>query len=179
MKSMLPRMACFITLLYLSACVKDTDTNPNIDRTLSKMDLEFMNKASSFNNSELAGVRLAEHRTYNGYVGYYTARLFQDEYNRQADLQVLADIWGITIPNTPDSAHTLLFQQLQSYPPRSYTFDTAYMKSQLIDQAYAVALYQHEADAGTNKNLRDYANKYLPQVKQHKYWADSILLRLQ
>jgi putative membrane protein len=44
-------------------------------------------------------------------------------------------------------------------PLQRRAFDTAYMKSQLMNYMTAIILFQQEALNGENKELREYANK--------------------
>jgi putative membrane protein len=64
-------------------------------------------------------------------------------------------------------------------PLMGRAFDTAYMKSQVMDHDAALQLFQQEAANGENQKLRDYANKYVPHIMMHKQMADSILMKLK
>jgi putative membrane protein len=95
----------------------------------------------------------------------------------QSELKGLADKWRIETPTTPDSMHLVMMKQME--PLVGHTFDTAYMKSQVMDHNTAIQLFQQEATGGENQKLKDYANKYLPHIMMHKQMADSIVMKLK
>jgi putative membrane protein len=158
---------CFI------ACDKDDDHH---DNDLSKMDRNFIIQASYANNSEVAAGATATVKGRDTAVKSFGGFMVTEHTTAQSELKALADKWKIETPTTPDSAHIAMMKKMEAL--QGYSFDTAYMKSQVKDHIAAMDLFQQEATNGENRQLRDYANKYLPHIRMHKQHADSILAKL-
>jgi putative membrane protein len=168
----------FIGMLCLSvvfACNKNN--NNNNDNELSKQDRNFITAASYGNNNEVAAGAVASTKASDTSVRSFGAFMVTEHTTAQSELKGLADNWQIQTPTTPDSIHILLMKQME--PLMGHAFDTAYMKSQVMDHNTAIQLFQQEANSGENRKLRDYANKYLPHIMMHKQMADSILMKLK
>ncbi|WP_207513926.1 DUF4142 domain-containing protein [Longitalea luteola] len=164
---------CVLVLVFFAACDKDDDK----DNNLSKIDRNFITQASYANNAEIAAGAVAAAKGSDSAVRSYGAHMVTEHTTAQDELRNLASKWGIETPLTPDSMHIALVQRISTL--QGLAFDTAYMKSQVMDHIVAIELFQQEATNGENRKLRAYANKYLPHVRMHKVRADSILARLQ
>ncbi|WP_205509558.1 DUF4142 domain-containing protein [Longitalea arenae] len=173
MKKSFIGMLCLFAVVGFLACEKEDDR----DNDPSKFDRDFIIQASYANNAEIAAGAVAAVKGSDTSVRNYGTHMVTDHTTAQAELETLADKWGIDTPVTPDSMHIVLVQRLSTLQGR--TFDTAYIRSQVIDHIAAIELFQREATAGENRKLRAYANKYLPHIRMHKVRADSILARLQ
>jgi len=53
-------------------------------------------------------------------------------------------------------------------------FDREYMRQQLKDHEKAIDLFQKEADKGKDQELKDWANKTLPTLREHQRMAREI-----
>jgi putative membrane protein len=168
----------FLGILCLSvvlACNKNDDHNN--DNNLSKTDRNFITQASYANNSEVAAGGVASVKGSDTSVRSFGAFMVAEHTTAQSELKGLADKWNIETPTTPDSMHIAIMKQME--PLMGRAFDTAYMKSQVMDHNTALQLFQQEANSGENQKLRDYANKYIPHIMMHKQMADSILMKLK
>jgi putative membrane protein len=174
MKRGLTGIVCLFMATCFIACDKDDDGH---DNDLSKMDREFIIQASYANNAEVSAGAVATVKGSDTSVRSFGSHMVAEHTTAQSELKTLADKWKIETPTTPDSAHIAMMKKME--PLQGYSFDTAYMKSQVKDHIAAMELFQREATNGENRQLRDYANKYLPHIKMHKQKADSIVVKLQ
>jgi putative membrane protein len=164
-----------LCLCVVFACNKNDDNNN--DDQLSKADRNFITQASYANNSEVAAGAVASTKGSDSAVRSFGSFMVTEHTTAQSDLKSLADKWNIETPTTPDSMHMVMLKQME--PLMGRAFDTAYMKSQVMDHNTALQLFQQEANSGENKKLRDYASKYVPHIMMHKQMADSILMKLK
>jgi len=164
-----------LCLCVVFACNKNDDNN-NEDQ-LSKADRNFIIQASYANNSEVAAGAVASTKGSDSAVRSFGSFMVTEHTTAQSDLKSLANKWSIETPTTPDSMHIMMLKQME--PLMGRAFDTAYMKSQVMDHNTALQLFQQEANSGENQKLRDYASKYVPHIMMHKQMADSILMKLK
>lgn len=175
MKKSFTGILCLFLLAGFIAC--DKKHNDHDDDQLSKMDRTFITNASYANNAEVAAGSVAVGKAGDSAVRSFGGFMVDEHSMAQSELRSLAHKWNIETPTTPDSMHINLMKAME--PLMGKAFDTAYMKSQVMDHNNAITLFQQEANSGENKQLRDYAGKYLPHIMMHKQMADSILARLQ
>jgi putative membrane protein len=83
----------------------------------------------------------------------------------QNELKVLGASESLPVPDTLDAAHKDLKLQLMNFSGAQ--FDSAYIKSQIIDHENSKVNFQMEINQGQNQNVKNYANKYLPHVQMH------------
>lgn len=55
-----------------------------------------------------------------------------------------------------------------------YSFDTAYINSQIKDHAKTLTLFNPEISNGNNQTIRSYATDNMPHIQMHYNRADSI-----
>ncbi len=55
-----------------------------------------------------------------------------------------------------------------------YSFDTAYINSQVKGHQEVAALFEKETNDGKEARLKNYAEKLLPHIRMHLTRADSI-----
>jgi putative membrane protein len=172
MKMNVTGFACVMAAVCVMGCNKLINHNGN--NNLSQMDRDFMTQASYANNGEVAAGGVAVVRAMDTAVKAFGAFMVTEHTAAQTELQAIAD--SIMLPTTPDSAHVMLVQKLQTLS--GHTFDTAYVKSQVDDHKKALVLFEQEADYGGNTKLRNYAAANLPHLRLHLQLADSLWARL-
>jgi putative membrane protein len=88
------------------------------------------------------------------------------------DLRALAGQKDIMIPTDLTSADQALVNQLSGLSGDA--FDKAYMSAMVKDHQTDLAGFQKEANSGADKDLRGYASRTLPILRQHLQLAKSI-----
>lgn len=94
----------------------------------------------------------------------------------QTELKNIGASLGRNVPDTVDAEHQALMVRLNSLS--GYSFDTAYINSQVKDHQKTITIFQMELNDGDNQSLRNYAGKYLPNIQLHLQKADSLKLAL-
>ncbi|GEP89110.1 putative membrane protein [Chitinophaga terrae (ex Kim and Jung 2007)] len=176
MKMQLFFMAGIIAVsLGVSSC-SDNDDEIIDNPYLTEHDKSFMLQATYGNWSEVDMGKLADSVSTDSSVRMFGRKMQADHSDAQNNLNSIAGSWNIDLPDTPDSAHIALRQQLQQKNGKS--FDTAYISGQIKDHAKTIALFEDAAANSSQVALKNYAAKYLPAIKMHKAMADTMALRL-
>lgn len=163
---------CFSTVVLASSCGKDdNNTNP-----LSTTDKTYMSQAAFSNLAEIDAGQLASMKGMNDSVKIFGMMMIAEHQKANTSLDSLAKAKGVTLPTAIDSEHVALKQRLSALSGRG--FDTVYMNSQVKDHLKTITLFQAELTNGTNQNVKDYANKYLPNVQMHYTMADRLSKKL-
>jgi putative membrane protein len=158
-----------------TACDKDDDDDDNT--TLNSTDQMFLRDATIGNMAEVDAGTLASTKGTNQGVRMFGQMMIADHTNAQNKLDSIADAYNVVLPDTLDAYHRNLRTMLMSL--QGYSFDTAYINSQVRDHERTIALFETEADDGNNERLRNYANEMLPHLREHLEHADSLANVLQ
>lgn len=167
---------CLITnALFFAAC-SDDDDNGIDNPVISDRDKNFMVNASYGNHAEVDMGAAADSVSADNGVSMYGQLMIADHTTAQAELDDIGNAWIVDLPDTPDTTHIRLKQQLLTMT--GYSFDTAYIHGQIRDHQKTIALFEDAAINSDQQRLKDYANKYLPKVRMHLQMADSIAMTL-
>lgn len=164
-------------LLCAIAFVSCNNDNDIVSPPLTEQDQAFMVQASYGNYNEVELAALADSISTNDSVNVFADMMLTDHQAAQSDLIALANNWNVNIPQSPDSLHIAMKQQLMLLT--GLNFDTAYIHGQIRDHEQAVALYQFAADSSRVGSVRTYASKHLPKIRMHLEHAQRISLSLQ
>lgn len=162
-----------LALVVLAACNKDKE-NTNDD--VSSTDQQFLTQVSIGNNAEIMAGQLAATKGTNAGVKAFGQMMVTEHGMAQSDLQTLASRLGQTLPDTVDAEHQMLMTRLNTLS--GYSFDTAYINSQVKDHQKTITLFQNEISDGNSDSVQNYATKYLPHIQMHLQTADSLSSKL-
>jgi putative membrane protein len=158
-------------MITLTACDKNDDEDSN------STDQMFVTQVAIGNNAEIQAGQLAATKATNAGVKSFGQMMATEHTQAQADLKTVAGAQGFNVSDTVDAEHVALMARLNSLS--GIAFDTAYMNSQVKDHQKTLTIFQSETSSGANKNIRNYANQYLPHIQMHLQMADSISLRIR
>jgi putative membrane protein len=130
-----------------------------------KADDFFLSKASQANLTEIETGKLAASKGNSAQVKRYGQQMVDDHSIAQKELVILAKKESLSIPKEPDENHKALKEQLMGLSGNA--FDSAYLKSQLLDHQAMVLFFQEETTGGTDPDAIAYAKKYLQKLKMH------------
>jgi putative membrane protein len=154
-----------LSMVTLAACTKDENELSNTDRT-------FMMRASISNTAEITASNLALSKATNTEVRAYAQNMVNEHSTAQTDLKSLGTTVGFVVADTLDPAHIVIMNRLNSLSGRQ--FDSAYMHTMVNDHEVAILDFRNEQSNGQHKEVRNYANTYLPHLRVHFERADSI-----
>ncbi len=126
-------------------------------------DAEFVTKAASGGMFEVLSGKMATEKATKAEVKAFAERMVGDHSKTNDELKTIATKAGLAVPSTLAAHHEKMLEQLKGAP----NFDAAYMDAQLKAHAEAVALFTAASNSVKNADLRAFAEKTLPVLKQH------------
>lgn len=132
----------------------------------------FATRAAQGGMAEVELGRLASQKAQNAEVKKFAQMMVQDHTNANTELKSLASKKNITLPTALDAEHKAVMDKLQGLSGAE--FDKAYMDAMVEDHEKTVDLFQAQADDGADADMKAFAAKTLPKVKQHLEMAEKI-----
>jgi len=133
---------------------------------------EFVDQAARGGMAEVALGRLAMQRTRSREVRRFAQDMVNGHRMANHELMRLANQRGFSVPNRMDMAHTETLRWLSSLS--GDRFDRAYMKEMVRDHDRTVAMFERYAQDGTDRELRAFAIRTLPTLRDHQQMAHSV-----
>jgi putative membrane protein len=115
------------------------------------------------------GKLAADHAT-NADVKKFAQRMVDDHGKANGELKSLAQAEGVSLPTELDAKHAREVQRLQKMSGAQ--FDREYMKMMVKDHHKDISAFQHEASRGTDPEVKAFADKTLPTLKEHLSMAE-------
>jgi putative membrane protein len=137
---------------------------------LSSADRKFMNEAAMGGMLEVELGQIAVQNASSDQVRQFGQRMVDDHGKANNELMSLAQQEGATLPNQLDSKHRKEVQRLQKL--KGAEFDREYMKMMVEDHHHDVSAFQREADKGQDADVKGFASKTLPTLKEHQALAE-------
>jgi putative membrane protein len=160
--------AMFAATILWSACDDDED-----GRSLNDADETFVEKAALSNMTEIEFGQMAATNGNDQMVRDFGQHMVNAHTTAQNELRNIANDYNdIDWPEELDQQHQQMRQQLMNMT--GYSFDSLYMKSQVMDHEATRTVFETEVNGGTEQSVKSYASKYLPHIEEHLQKADSI-----
>lgn len=183
-KFLMPLMA--ISLMFAVACnspeTKDSkevaeeanEQKEDTSKVAAKVedDNEFMVEAASGGLMEVELGRLAATNAASAKVKEFGRTMVTDHTKANQELIALAAKKSITIPSTPGEAHQKHINELKE--KKGAEFDKAYMSMMVTDHEEDVENFQEAVNDGKDADIKAFATKTLPILKQHHQMAKTI-----
>jgi putative membrane protein len=136
---------------------KDTATNP---------DTQFVMQAAEGGMMEVAKGKLAAQKGAHEGVKQFGQKMVDDHTKANDELKSIASGKNITLPGeTPKPPMQAMLTKLEKLDGAA--FDKAYVDDQIRDHEKTIALFQREAKSGKDAELKAFAEKTLPTLKEH------------
>lgn len=136
-------------------------------------DARFVLQASEGGMMEAAKGKLAAQKGAHEGVKQFGQKMVDDHSKVNDELKSIADAKNITLPGeTPQSPmHATLakFEKLEGA-----AFDRAYVEDQIRDHEKTIVLFEREAKTGKDAELKAFAEKTLPAIKEHLTMAQDL-----
>ncbi len=126
---------------------------------------EFVRKASADNLAEINLGRMVEKQASNADLKKYGERLVNDHTKANEELNQLANRKNFRVAQKMDPKHEMLANQLSKL--NGANFDRSFLKDMVKDHEKAVSMFEAEAKNGTDPDVKAYAAKVLPTLKEH------------
>lgn len=125
----------------------------------------FMTEAAKGGMAEVELSRLATTKSQNAEVKKYANQMIQDHTNANAELKQLAGKKTVTLPTALDAEHQAIKDKLSGLSGAA--FDKEYVNAMVADHEKSVALFQSQANGGTDADAKAFAAKTLPKLQMH------------
>jgi putative membrane protein len=144
--------------------------------TVSKHDQQFAKEAAQGGMAEVQLGRLAVKNGSSPKVKEFGQKMVDDHSKAGDKLQSIAGKKSISLPADVTVKDKALMMRLSKLSGDA--FDRAYMSAMVKDHETDVAEFEKEANNGSDSDLKDFASKTLPTLKNHlsmaKEAADSV-----
>src|SRR5436190_580886 len=139
---------------------------------LSAADSKFIMEAAMGGLMEVELGRLATQKGSSAAVKEFGQRMVDDHSAANTELMQLASTKGITLPTELDEKHRKEVTRMSNFSGAE--FDRMYSKSMLSDHMKDVAAFEKQSSKGTDKDIKTFANKTLPTLKEHLELAKAL-----
>lgn len=126
---------------------------------------QFVPIAAASNMFEIESSRLALQKSQSAGVKSFAQEMIDDHTKATKEMQAVLAKANLAAPAAMDARHQQMVTQLNS--ASGAQFDQAYMTMQLQAHQEAVALFTSYSQGGDNPDLKAFATKTLPTLKEH------------
>jgi putative membrane protein len=166
-------MTMAITGLLVSAAVaQQSQAN-----RLQTGDTNFVTKAGEGGMAEVELGRLAVDKATNPKVKQFGQRMIDDHTKINDELKKLCSDKGITAPTAISAADQSQKDKLSGLSGAA--FDHAYMENMVSDHKHDISEFEHEASHGTDPDVKAFASKTLPTLREHLQLAEQTLAEVK
>lgn len=158
MKRLFPICGALVLGCSLGAFAQNTNA--------SAADKKFVMDAASGGMAEVKLGQLAQDKGSSDFVKQFGQKMVQDHSKANDDLKAVAQKDNITIPSDLNAKDQATYDRLSKLSGAA--FDSAYTKAMMMDHKKDIADFQKEANSGMNADVKDFAGKTLPTLKQHQ-----------
>jgi len=137
---------------------------------------EFVQKAAVGGMAEVKMGQIASQQGENADVRKFGQRMVTDHTKAGLELMQIAAKKNIAIPRELDKKHADMVSKFQA--SKGADFDKAYMSHMVKDHEEDVALFEKEAKNGTDPDVKAFAAKSLPTLKEHLQMAKDIAAKV-
>lgn len=139
----------------------------------AKSDEAFLAAAAQADMTIVHIGKMAQERAETPKLKDFANTLVQDHTNNYQELTELAAKAGAPIPKGIDKQNDRTIDTLGHYKGKN--FDHAFLENQAMEHERLVNAFKHEAEHGSNPDIKAYANKALPTIEQHLHDAENLL----
>jgi len=136
---------------------------------LSQKDVSFIQKAASGGQQEVENGKMAEKQGKSADVKSIGARMVADHTRANQELTALANQKGVKVDTRGVKAQNI----------GAADFDRQYLKLLEMDHKNDIAEFQQEAKSGDDRDLKAWASKTLPMLKEHLAMVEGAMRKVK
>jgi putative membrane protein len=155
-----------------TATATTTAATGGTSSALSPDDKEFVSKAGMGGLAEVQMGNLALSKASSADVKAFGQRMVSDHSKANEELSQLATAKGVALPTELTGEHKDALDHLASLSGPD--FDKAYMKHMVEDHQEDVGEFEKASTTATDSDLKAWAGKTLPTLKQHLQLAQTV-----
>jgi putative membrane protein len=149
------------------------NTSPNSSKTVTGKDLTFLNEAAPGGLMEVELGELAVKRASNADIRKFARRMIDDHSKANRELDELATKKNVTLKKEKTATQKAAIDKLSKL--NGDAFDREYAKDMLKDHEEDVAKFEEAATTATDADVKKYAAKTLPTLREHLEMARKLL----
>ncbi|HWC96351.1 MAG TPA: DUF4142 domain-containing protein [Candidatus Sulfopaludibacter sp.] len=169
------RQSILTTLAAVTLAAGSAVAQNSADRMTSGS--TFMNKAAQGGIAEVEMGRLAVQNGANEAVKNFGQRMIDDHSRANDELKQLAARKNVTLPTTPDAKEQAGIDRLGK--AQGATFDREYMNMMVNDHKEDISEFEKAARTETDPDVKAFANKTLPTLREHLKLAQETLAKVR
>jgi putative membrane protein len=173
MKTILTTAATILALGVASAQAQSVGEKTGVNSVLGiapKTD-DFVKEVAMSDMFEIQSSQLAQQKASNDKTKQFAEHMVTDHSKTSSELKSMAPNKSV-IPTQLDSSHQSKLDKLKSLEGDDFT--KQYDSIQASAHKDAVNLFERYAQGGDNAELKDWANRTLPTLKNHLQMAESL-----
>jgi putative membrane protein len=143
----------------------DTPKAGNATKASATADAHFVMQAAEGGMMEVTKGKLAAQKGSHEGVKQLGQRMVDDHTKANDELKSIASGKNITLPGEPKPPMQAALGKLEKLDGAA--FDRAYVDDQVRDHEKTIALFEREAKGGKDAELKAFAEKTLPTLKEH------------
>jgi len=160
-------------MVALGACDPREDRQTTGAPRGTSSDQDFMIAACHSNLAEIEAGRLAESKASGAQVKDFAQHMVEDHSRANGELTSLAEKMKVRLPSRPEDSSQKEIAKLAGMSGAE--FDRKYAEMMVSDHQKAVALFEKQAKDAKNDEVRAWAGKTLPTLKDHLTMARDLL----
>jgi putative membrane protein len=145
---------------------------PALAQAVPQQDQEFAQKAAEGGLMEVQFGQLAQQQAKDEQVVQFGRRMVQDHGQANKKLMALAEQKTIQLPKELPADAQQKYDEMQELSGAE--FDKAYMDEMVADHEKDIALFEQQAEAGKDPDLRAFAEETLPTLRAHLELAQEV-----
>lgn len=153
------------------------DAPMGANKSAASADAAFARQAAEGGMMEVAKGKVAAEKGAHADVKAFGQRMVDDHSKANDELKSIAGGKNITLPGEapkpPMQAAVAKMEKLEGA-----AFDRAYVDDQIRDHDKAIALFEREAKSGKDAELKSFAEKTLPALKEHRTMLQELKTKL-
>jgi len=138
---------------------------------LSSADEKFVKEAASGGMLEVELGKIAAEKGVNDKVKAFGRQMQEDHGKANDELKTVAANKGVQIPTALEGKHKRTVDRLSKLSGPE--FDRQYIRTMIEDHKEDLKAFQREADKGKDPDVKQFASKYVPMIKNHSEMAQT------
>jgi putative membrane protein len=159
-----------------SAGTRSQDDRNKVPGTVADVDGQFIKTVASVNNLEVQLGRMAMDRSSSNDVKSFANKMVEDHSKANDDLRQLASMLKVSLPTTDDVTANAMKNKLSTLPQSQ--FDRAYIDEMVKGHSDAVNAFETYIKDGQDTDVKGWASKTLPVIREHLTMAKDIQAKL-
>jgi putative membrane protein len=159
------------TSLFALVLMTSPLQTPGSATELSSADREFAMKAAKDGQAEVQLATMAEKKATGEKARSLATELRTDHDRANAELMDIARRKGLNLDSTPNEEQKQAADKLSSLSGSA--FDREYAEGMVKDHHQAIELFERESRDGQDPDLKAFATKVLPKLREHLQMAEA------